>query len=104
MKQQRSLGAGPRLGQLLRRQHAEREPGVDDLVRQVFSGKLAAFDDGVEADLFGVGDAVVQAGEGLAVVQVGHGHLVAGPAQLVCELADPGGEALGVMEQNDVGH
>jgi hypothetical protein len=40
----------------------------------------------------------------LAVLVVGHGNLVPGLAELVGELADPGGEALRVMEQDDVGH
>ena len=104
MKQQGALRARPGLGQHLRGQHPEREPGVDDLVRQALGGGPAALDDRVESDLPGVGDAVRQGAEGLALVEVGHGHPVAGAAELVCELADPVGEALRVMEHDDVGH
>ena len=51
-----------------------------------------------------MGDAVRQRAEGLALVEVGYGHPVAGAAELVGELADPIGEALGVMEHDDVCH
>ena len=104
MVQQGTLGAGPGLGEHLRGQHPEREPGVDEFVRQGFGSGLAALHDRVEADLPGMGNALLQGGEGLALVKVRDGHPVTRGAELVCELADPVGEALRVMEHDDVGH
>ena len=104
VEQQGTPGPRPGLGQRLRGQHAEREPRVDELVRQALDGGPAALDDRVEADLLGVPDAVLQRAEGLAVVQVGDGHPVPGRAELVCEPADPVGEALRVMEHDNVSH
>src|SRR5438105_6813674 len=49
VKEQRSLRARTRLRQHWRRQHAEREAGIDDLVRQTVSRIPTALDDRVEA-------------------------------------------------------
>jgi hypothetical protein len=53
-----------RLGQHLGGKHPEREAGIDEVVRQALGGAPAARDDGVEADLLGIGEV----GESLAVV------------------------------------
>ena len=104
MEQQGSLRARPRLGQHLRGQHAEREAGVDDAVGQALGGEPATLDDRVEADLLGMADALVEGLERCAVVEIGHGDVMPRGAQLAGERADAVGEALGVLEQDDVGH
>ena len=68
------------------------------------SGEPPALDDRVEADLLHVTRALVDGAERHAVVEIGHGDLMPGGAQLVGEVADAVGEALAVMEQDDVGH
>jgi hypothetical protein len=90
VKEQRSPGAGARLGQHLRREHPEREPGVDDVVRQAVRGKAAALEDRAEADLFGVPDAVRELGEGPALVEIGRVNDVSGRAELLDEGEAPG--------------
>jgi hypothetical protein len=104
MERQGSLRARPRLGQHLRGQHAEREAGVDDAVGQALGGEPATLDDRVEADLLGMADALVEGLERFAVVEIGHGDVMPRGAQLAGERADAVGEALGVLEQDDVGH
>ena len=64
-------GPRPGLGQLLRRHHPEREPGVDELGRQPVGGPHPTLDDLAEADLAGVGHALVERVERAAVVEVG---------------------------------
>ncbi len=85
MKQQGSLRTGPCLGQHLRGQHPEREPRIDDFVRQAVSGESAALDDRVEADLLGVANAIGEFGKGLAVVEVRGVDDVSGSAEFVGE-------------------
>ena len=104
VEQQRPLRARPGLSQHLRRQHAEREPGIDEVIGQALGGDPTALEDGVEAHLLGVGDALVEGVERCAIVEIGNGDLMSGSTQLVGELADAIGEALGVMEQDDIGH
>ena len=52
----------------------------------------------------GVGHALVQRGEFTTVVEVGDGHRVTGRPQLVGERAHTFGQALSVVEQQNVGH
>ena len=104
MVQQGALGTGPGLGEHLRGQHPEREPGVNKFVRQGLGCGPAAIHDRAEADLLGMGHAVLQGGEGLALIEVRDGHPVTRGAELVRVPADPVGEALRVMEHDDVGH
>jgi hypothetical protein len=54
------------------------------------SGKSPALDNCLEADLFGVADAVGEFGEGLTVVEIWGVHDVAGSAEFIGE-----GEASG---------
>jgi hypothetical protein len=49
-------------------------------------------------------DALVEGLERCAVVEIGHGDVMRPRAQLAGERADAVGEALGVMEQDDIGH
>src|SRR5437868_8082186 len=63
-EQQGSLGAGTCLGKHLRQAGTKREARVDDLVGKSFDGNLAAFEELVEADLPGVGDALAEVREG----------------------------------------
>jgi hypothetical protein len=85
VEQQRSLGTRPRLGQHLRRPRPEREPGIDDLARQAFGREPTALPDGVEADLAGVADTVVDVGEGVPVVEIRGVDDMSGSAELVRE-------------------
>src|ERR671918_823548 len=85
VEQQGSLRTGPCLGQHLRRHRAQREPGIDDLVRQAVRGHSTALDDRVEADLLRVLHAVGELREGLAVVEIREVHDVSGSPELVGE-------------------
>jgi hypothetical protein len=71
-------------------QHPEREPGIDDFVRQAVSGESTALDDCLEADLFGVANAVSEFGEGLAVVEIWGVNDVSGSAEFIGEGEAPG--------------
>ena len=71
MEEQRALRARTCLGELLGRHDPEGEAGVDELRRQPFGGGDAALEQRTEAQLLGVGNAVVELGERLAVVQIG---------------------------------
>jgi hypothetical protein len=104
MEEQRAPRARPGLSQHLRRQHAEREPGVDDVRAQILGGGPAAPDDLAEADLLGVGHAAGQIGEGPAVVEIRRVHDVAARAELVGEREAAGRQPMRMMEQDDFGH
>ena len=99
VKQQCSLGAWARLGQHLRGHYPEREPGIDELARQAIRGESTALCNRPEANLPRVADALVEVGEGLAVVEVGGVNNVSGSSQLVGELEESSSLALRVMEQ-----
>ena len=58
-EQQRSLGTMTRLGQHLRGQRSEREPGIDEIVRQAIGGESTALLNRPEANLLRVADALV---------------------------------------------
>jgi hypothetical protein len=66
-------------------------------------GGSAALDDGVEADLLGVGDPGPEGVERLPLVEVGRGDPVTAGTKLVGKAEYPRREPLGVMEQHDVG-
>jgi hypothetical protein len=104
VKQQGSLRTGPCLGQHLRRQNPEREPGIDDFVRQAVSGESGALDDRVEADLLGVANAVGEFGEDLAVVEIRRVHDVSGSAESIGEGEAPTRQALRVMKEQNLSH
>ena len=82
----------------------EREARVHELGREVASRVHPALEDHAEADLLGVGDALVEVGEGSPVVEVGKVHDVALCAEVVGEGVAAGREAEGVVEQQHVGH
>src|SRR5258708_22461 len=98
-EEQRSLRTWPCLGQLLRRHHSEREPGIDKVARQAFGRTATALRNRLEADLLRVADALVEVGEGVAVVEVGRVDNVSGGAQLVGECKETLRLPLCVMEQ-----
>ncbi len=104
VEEQGSAGSGPCLCELLRRQHAEREPGVDELGRQFVGDADAALPHLVESDLTDVGETLVDALERASVEQVRRVHDVAGGPQVVGERAHAGGQPLCVVEQQDLGH
>ena len=103
-EEQRSLGTWSRLGQLLCCHDSEREPGIDELVRQAGRREPAALLNRPEANLLRVADALVEVGEGLAVVEVGRVNDVAGGSQFVREREEALSLALGMMEEQDLGH
>jgi hypothetical protein len=103
VKKQRSFRSGARLCERLRRQHAEREPGVDDLVPQAFSRESTALDDGVVADSFHVRTRVGAFGEGLAFKEI-RGVDVSGSAELVREYTAPGRQSERMMEEQKLSH
>jgi hypothetical protein len=70
MEEDRPPRTGSRLRERLRRHHAEREAGIDDVGRQSLGCLRAAADDLLEADPPGVGHALVDVLERLALVQV----------------------------------
>ena len=104
VEQQRAASPGPGLRELLSRHLPEREPGVDEVARQVIGAADVPLQDLIESDLSGVGHALVQRGEGSTVVEVGDDHRVTSRPQLVGERAHPFGQALSVVEQQNVGH
>jgi hypothetical protein len=85
MEEQRSSGTGTGLGQHLRWHHAEREPGVRELVRKCLGSNATSFNDGVESDLLGVGDAYREVAEGSACVEVWDVYDVSLGAKPICE-------------------
>ena len=92
------------LGELLRRQRAEREAGDDDRAGERLDGRDRPLDDVPKPDRFGVGHASLDRPEGLAPVVVGHDHEVPGGPKAVGEGLDARGETQGVVEQDDVSH
>lgn len=68
----------------------DREAGVDERVRQAVGGEPALLEDRVEADLLGVGNALVDRGERSAVVAIRGVNRVTGRAKLVGEREEPG--------------
>ena len=104
MKQQGSFGARTRLGQHLRRHHPEREPRIDDLTGQAVSSEPTALEDGFEADLLRVANAVGELGEGLAVVEIRGVNEVSGSAELVGEGEAPVRQSLCMMEEQNLSH
>lgn len=104
MQQQRALRAGPGLGQHLRREHAHREPGVDEFGGQLLGDGPATLDNGGEPYLLGVGGALVDGLEDLSVVQVRDVHDVASLRQRLGEGTDARRAPLYVVEQQHFCH
>jgi hypothetical protein len=77
---------------------------MDELVRQALGGESTALSDRREANLLRVTDALVEVGEGLAVVQVGRMNDMSGSSQLVGEGEEAGCLSLGVVKQEYLGH
>lgn len=103
VEEQGSTGSGPCLCQLLRRQHTEREPGIDELGRQFIGDADAALPHVVESDLTDVGETLIDALERASVEQVRRVHDVTGGPQVVGERAHTWGQPLCVVEQQDFG-
>jgi hypothetical protein len=96
VEEQRAARAGAGLGELLRRQDAEREPGVDDLVRERLGGAGATGDDLVgEAELPGVRHPVLDGREGASVEEIRRMDGVPRRPQLVGERVEARRLALG---------
>lgn len=83
--------AGTRAGlrQLLGDHHAEGEPGVDQAGAQLVGRRRSPLADRVEPGVLGEPEALLDAGEGAAVEQVGRVDGVAGAAQVVGEGPTP---------------
>jgi hypothetical protein len=105
VEKERPAGARPGLGELLSRQHAQREAGVDEFPRQRLRRSHAVLDDRVEpAHVLDVCEAVVDRAEGAPVEEIGRVDGVAGVVQLVRERVETRGLALCVMEEQHVCH
>jgi hypothetical protein len=104
VEQERTARAGTRLRQLLRDRLAERETRVHELVRQVVRGSDASLLQRIEALLLDEPHALVYRPEGSTVEQVRHVDGVAGRTQLVGEGGDARCHALGMVEEQDLGH
>ena len=79
----------PGLGELLGWHHAEREPGVDEVRRQVLDGCHPTIEEGVEPDGARVRHALVERRERAPVEQVRCVHGVPDLPQLVRERPHP---------------
>lgn len=104
MEEQRCAGSGPCLCELLRRQHAEREPRVDEIDGQFVGDADTALAHLVEPGLFDVGETLVDALERASPEQVRCVYGVPGLPKVVGERADTGGQPLCVMKQQDLSH
>src|SRR2546426_3620159 len=98
VKQQGTLGARARLGQHLSGHHPEREPAIDEFVRQALGGESTALEDRVEPDLLRVADALVERSERLAVIEIRGMDSVSGCAKLVREGKESGRLPLGMVK------
>ena len=103
-EEQGAASATPCLGEQLRRHHAEREPCVDELVRELLGGEPPTLHDRVETDLLRVADALVEVVERLAVVQVRRVDGVPDGSQVLGEAENALRDALRMVEEQDLGH
>ena len=92
------------LGQLLRRQHPQREAGVHDPAGKLVRGANPALDDFAEADLPGEHHTLIEGVEGAAVVEVWSVHTVPGSTQCIGEGEEPRRLTVCVVEQQDLSH
>src|SRR5207302_6836777 len=83
-------------------EHAQREAGVDDLVRQGVGGTPAALNDRIEAHFLGVADSVRQLGENPAFVEVRGVHDVSGCAESIGEADAASRQTLRMMKEKDL--
>jgi hypothetical protein len=77
---------------------------MNDLVRRPFHGKSAPLAERVDADLLGVGDALVERGEGSSFIEIWGVDGMSGDAKLVCKCEESNRLTLSVMEEYDLGH
>src|SRR5581483_9540557 len=101
VEEQRAAGSGPRLRELLRRQNAEREPGVDEVRRQLVGGTDAALAQFVESGPADIGKSLVDGREYASTEQVGGVDRMAGRAKIVGEPAHAGRQSLCMVEQHN---
>src|SRR5262245_56270104 len=104
VEEKRTARAGAGHGELLRWHRPEREAGVHDVRGELIRGADAAVGNRVEPGPVGVGYALVQLGEGLAVIQIWRMDGVPRGAQLVGERPHAGREPQCVVEQEDRRH
>ena len=105
IEQQRAPRSWPRLRQVLGGEHAEGEAGVHQPGGQSLDRPRPALDHlAGEADLERVSHPLVDSAEGAALEQVGRVHGVPGPAQLVGEGDDAGGQPQRVVEERNLSH
>ena len=76
VEEQRAARAGTRLRELLRREDAEREAAIDELVRQGVRLAYASLDEVLESDLARMCDALLDRAERTAVEKIGRVHPV----------------------------
>ena len=107
MSARRSRTAAPLAGlrESLRREHAKREAGVDQLIGKSVRRLRAALDDLLgEADLRGVSHSFLDACERATVEKIGRVYGVAAASQLVCKCLEAFGLTLRVVEKQHLCH
>ena len=104
VEEQPAACARARLRELLRRQHAERETAVDEIVRQSIGLAHAAVEDLHEPDFVHVRETLLDACERLALEEIRRVHRVTRPSQLVRERMEARRLALSMVEEQYVGH
>ena len=102
--EERSARTRSGLGEPLRFADPEGEAGVDQAIGQVGHGRVGTRAEHLVPDRPGERHAVVDALRACALEEVGSVHGMPAGAQLLGERANPVGQSLHVMEQNDLGH
>ena len=96
--------ARPRLRELLRGHHPERDAGVDDVCGKRPGSGDAALAERAEAGLARERHSFLERPEGLPVEEVRRVHGVTALPELLGERADSVGQPLDVVEQHDFAH
>ncbi len=104
LQQQCALGPLPCLGEELGREHAERDACVDDVGRQFPGRRGTPRGDLPEPDLPHVSETAVNRVEPPPGEEVRRVHGVPFLPQSICQVDDTVGQALHVVEEEDLGH
>jgi hypothetical protein len=102
--QQCSTRAGSRLRKLLGDRHPEREAGVHQIRAEVLGRRHATFPEGAEPDFPREPHALLKAVEGATPEEIRSVYGMAGFPQVVGERPDAVGQALNVVEEQNLSH